>query len=110
MKYSIQITREAENDITSTLEYLLAQNASQAARELWQDFEKAFASLNKFPLRGLLPPELFEYPDKRIREIHAGAYRIMYRVSDRNIYILFVADRRRNIQTTLLDRALRFKK
>jgi plasmid stabilization system protein ParE len=60
MTYSVHITREAENDISAALEYLLAQNAEQAAVELWQAFEKSFASLAKFPLRGHLPPELAE--------------------------------------------------
>ena len=106
--FTVHITREAERDINGALDYLLAQDAFQAAADLWAEFEKAFTSLGKFPLRGHIPPELVEFPDKRIREIHASVYRIIYRVVENQVYILFVVDGRRNIQSALLDRALRF--
>lgn len=106
--FGVHVTKAAEGDIESAIDYLLSQGADDAALGLWQAFEEAFASLKKLPLRGHFPPELGEHPDKRIREIHVSVYRLIYRVIENEVYILFVSDGRRDIQKTLLERALRF--
>jgi len=104
----VHITRRAEEDITAVLDYLLAQDAASAAVLLWRNFEEAFASLKRYPARGHMPPELQDYPDKRIRETHVDVYRLIYRYFDQDVYILFIADGRRDIQDALLERVLRF--
>jgi toxin ParE1/3/4 len=106
--FKVHVTRHAEEDISAVLDYLLTQDAVEAAADLWQRFEDAFASLKQYPARGHVPPELLEYPDKRIRELHVGVYRLIYRYFEQDVYILFVADGRRNIQDSLLERVLRF--
>ena len=106
--FNVHVTRRAEEDIAAVLDYLLAQDAAEAAANLWQNFEDAFASLQQYPARGHVPPELLEYPDKRIRELHVGVYRLIYRYFEQDVYILLVADGRRNIQDCLLERVLRF--
>jgi len=108
-QFTVHITRRAQEDIAAVLDYLLAQDdAVSAAVSLWRDFEEAFASLKRYPARGHIPPELQDYPDKRIRELHVGVYRLIYRSFAEDVHILFIADGRRNIQDTLLERALRF--
>ncbi len=106
--FAVHVTKAVEGDIESAIDYLLSQGAEGPALELWQAFEGAFASLKTLPLRGHFPPELEEHPDKRIREIHASVYRLIYRIIENEVYILFVTDGRRDIQKTLLERALRF--
>lgn len=106
--FSVQITKAAEDDVAAIINYLLAQGADDVAAELWEGFEEAFRTLRTFPLRGHTPPELAEYPDKHIRELHVSVYRLIYRVIREEVFILFVADGRRNIAKALLDRALRF--
>ncbi len=106
--FAVRITKMAEKDVAAAIDYLLAQGAEEAAAALWADFEAAFTALRTLPLRGHTPPELAEYPDKRIREVHARNYRIIYRIAQQDVFILFVADARRNITEELVDRALRF--
>ncbi len=106
--FAVHITRAAEGDIESAVGYLLSQGADGAALELWQAFDEAFTSLKALPLRGHFSPELEEHPDKRIREIHVSVYRLIYRIIENDVYILFMADGRRDIQKTLLERVLRF--
>ncbi len=106
--FSVQITKAAEDDIAAIIDYLLAQDAGDVAAELWGNFEEAFRTLRTFPLRGHMPPELAEYPDKRIKEIHVSVHRLIYRVIQEDVSILFIVDGRRNITKALLDRALRF--
>ena len=106
--FTVYITRRAEEDIAAVLDYLFTQDAIETAVELWQQFENALASLERYPARGHTAPELLEYPDKRIRELHVGVYRLIYRYFEEDVYILFVADGRRDIQDSLLERVLRF--
>lgn len=106
--FSVHITKAAEDDLDAVMDYLLVQGADAVAVELWQDFEEAFAALQTLPLRGHTPPELVEHPDKRIREIHVSVYRLVYRVVRDEVFILFIADGRRDIEKTLIERALRF--
>lgn len=106
--FRVHMTRSAEDDIAAILHYLLSQQAGSAAEALWNSLEEALNSLHEWPLRGHVPPELAEFPDKHIREIHVDVYRVMYRIADDQVFVLFIADRRRDIQKALLDRALRF--
>ena len=105
--YQVIITQGAEADISSIVDYLLAQDEGELAAQLVLEFAEVFKSLEKLPHRGHFPPELAELPDKNIRELHVSAYRLIYRIAEQNALILFVADGRRNIQQALVNRALR---
>ncbi|MDR2744124.1 MAG: type II toxin-antitoxin system RelE/ParE family toxin [Desulfovibrio sp.] len=106
--FSVHLSKLAEDGLNAIMDYLLSQDADSATLELWENFEDAFNSLREFPSRGHLPPELHEYPDKHIREIHVGVYRVIYRIRNNEVFVLFIADSRRDIQKLLLDRALVF--
>ena len=105
--YQVSITQGAEADISSIVDYLLTQNEAELAAQLLQEFAKAFNSLEQLPHRGHFPPELAELPNKHIRELHVSVYRLIYRIIEQDVLILFVADGRRNIQQALVNRALR---
>ena len=105
--YQVSITQGAEADISSIVDYLLTQNEAELVAQLLQEFAKAFNSLEQFPHRGHFPPELAELLDKHIRELHVSVYRLIYRIIEQDVLILFVADGRRNIQQALVNRALR---
>jgi toxin ParE1/3/4 len=106
--FAVHVTQAAMDDLSSILDYLLGQDAVSAASALWQDFEDAFDSLRELPLRGHIPPELADHPDKRIREIHVSVYRLVYRIIHDEVFILFIVDGRRDMQKSLVERALRF--
>ena len=105
--YQVSITQGAEADIMSTIDFLLPQGDDDFAGQLLQEFSNAFKSLEQFLSRGHFPPELAELPDKAIRELHVNVYRLIYRIVEQNVFILFVADGRRNIQQALVNRAMR---
>ena len=105
--YQVIITEGAEADISSIVDYLLAQDESEVAAQLAQEFAETFKSLEQLPHRGHFSPELAELPDKNIRELHVGVYRLIYRITEQEALILFVADSRRNIQQALINRTLR---
>ena len=68
--------------------------------------EKTFGKLTLFPQRGAYPPELLEVGIKEYREVFFKPYRIIYRIQDDKVYVMMIADGRRDLQTLLLRRLL----
>jgi toxin ParE1/3/4 len=62
--------------------------------------------LSEFPERGAYPKELVSLGIREYREIFFKPYRIIYRVIDKNIYVLLIVDGRRDMQTLLQRRLL----
>jgi len=62
--------------------------------------------LSEFPERGAYPKELLALGVREYREIFFKPYRIIYRVLDKNVYVLLIADGRRDMQSLLQRRLL----
>jgi toxin ParE1/3/4 len=73
-----------------------------------EQVEKAFSTLSEFPDRGDYPKELVSLGIREYREIFFKPYRIIYRVIDKNVYVLLIVDGRRDMQTLLQRRLLDF--
>ena len=67
--------------------------------------EEAFTGLSEHPLRGGWPKELLDIGIREYREVFFKPYRIIYRVMNENVYVLVIADGRRDMRT-LLERRL----
>jgi len=104
-KYRIIWSNIAENDLKSIIEYIADENLLDAQKILQNIKEKA-SSLYLFPNRGRLVPELKDQGILQYREIIHSPWRIIYRISENNVYILSVLDARRNIEDILLKRLL----
>nr|MBC8362588.1 type II toxin-antitoxin system RelE/ParE family toxin [Candidatus Desulfatibia profunda] len=68
--------------------------------------EKTFSTLSEFPERGVYPKELLKLGIREYREIFFKPYRIIYRVMDKNVYVLLIVDGRRDMQSLLQRRLL----
>ena len=106
--YSVHVTRMADRDIANTTNYLLSRFEFQAAKDFIDAIERAVESLEKYPFRTPVPHELQEYPDTSIREMPVFGHRLIYRVLDQNVFVLFVPHGKRSIEDELVKRALRF--
>ena len=71
-----------------------------------EQIEQALGSLAKHPRRGNYPKELLDIGIREYREIFFKPYRIIYRVMGNNVYVLVIADGRRDMQTLLQRRLL----
>jgi toxin ParE1/3/4 len=60
--------------------------------------------LSEFPERGVCPKELLALGVREYREIFFKPYRIIYRVLNKNVYALLIADGRRGMQSLLQRR------
>lgn len=106
--YSVHMTKIAERDMAETARYLIGRSEFHAAKDFIDEIERAVGSLEKYPFRAPVPHELQEYPDTSIREMPVFGHRLIYRILDRDVFVLFVAHGKRSIEDELIKRALRF--
>ncbi|VAW85888.1 Death on curing protein, Doc toxin [hydrothermal vent metagenome] len=107
-KYNVIWSKVAEEDLTSIIKYIHSTSPSAAKKQLTKIKYKV-SDLNSLPLRGRIVPELEENGILQYRELIISPWRIIYRVSDSNVYVLSVIDSRRNIEDILLFRLVRKK-
>ncbi len=107
-KYKVFWARVAEDDLASIIKYIHLDNPIAAKDNLKKIKTKA-SNLNSFPQRGRVVPELKEQGILQYRELVVAPWRIIYRISDSNVYVLSVIDSRQNVEDILLHRLVRKK-
>jgi len=106
MPFAVFLTDDATRDLEELYDYIALHDAPQKADYVPGQIERAFSRLSKFPERGTHPKELRALGILEYREIFFKPYRIIYRVMDKNVYVLLIADGRRDMQTLLQRRLL----
>ena len=107
MPFVVFLTNDAARDLDELYDYIAVHDAPRKAGYVLVQIEKAFSKLSEFPERGVYPKELRVIGIREYREIFFKPYRIIYRVMDKNVYVLLVVDGRRDMQTLLLRRLLK---
>ncbi len=105
MPLKVFLTNDAANDLDELYDYIVQHDSPQKADYVLKQIEAAFFRLSEFPERGAHPKELLTIGIREYREVFFKPYRIIYRIMDKNVYVLLVADGRRDMQT-LLERRL----
>ena len=106
MLFAVLLTNDAARDLEELYDYIALHDAPQRADYVLEQVEKAFSTLSEFPERGAYPKELVSLGIREYREIFFKPYRIIYRVIEKNIYVLLIVDVRRDMQTLLQRRLL----
>jgi toxin ParE1/3/4 len=106
MPFKILLTNDAAGDLDELYDYIALHDSPRKADHLLDQIEKAFSKLSEFPEWGAYPKELLEIGVREYREVFFKPYRIIYRVMDKNVYILLIADGRRDMQSLLQRRLL----
>lgn len=101
--YKVFWSETAEEDLKAIIEHIYDDNP-QAARDSFKKIKTKASALHSFPQRGRIVPELKEHGILQYRELIIPPWRVMYRVSEQQIYVLSVIDSRRNIEDILLER------
>lgn len=102
-KYDVQWAGTAERDLESIAGYIASDSVEEALKVLAIIQTKA-ATLNHFPDRGRVVPELKEQGITLYRELILSPWRLLYRISGTSVYVLAVFDSRRNLEDILLHR------
>lgn len=103
--YKVQWAHIAELDLVGIIEYIAEDSVANALKIL-ETIKSKTANLNQLPERGRIVPELKEHGVTLYREIIIKPWRIIYRISGKNIYVLSVVDSRQNVEDILLKRFL----
>jgi addiction module RelE/StbE family toxin len=106
--YQVIWSGTAENDLMEIVEYIAADNPSNALK-IFQKIKKKASGLYLCPKRGRIVPELKAQGILQYRELIISPWRIIYRIWEENVYVLSVIDSRQNIEDVLLKRFIRTK-
>lgn len=106
MSFAVFLTKDAARDIEELYDYISLHDASGKADHVLDQIEKAFSRLSEFPERGVYPKELSAIGVREYREVFFKPYRIIYRIMDKNVFVLLIADGRRDMQSLLQRRLL----
>ncbi len=106
MTYTVLLTEGAESDLIGMHDYIALHDAPDKAEYVLGKIEEAFAGLSSSPNRGSYPKELLGLGIREYREVYFKPYRIIYRVLNGDVYVMMIADGRRDLQSLLQDRLL----
>jgi toxin ParE1/3/4 len=106
MSFQLFLTDDAARDLEDLYDYIVEHDVQGKADYVLNQIEKAFISLSENPGRGAYPKELLAVGLREYREIFFKPYRIIYRVIAENVYVMVIADGRRDMQTLLQRRLL----
>ena len=98
------MTRRAT--LEAICDYIERHDAPGRADDVLNQIDRALQSLSEHPRRGNYPKELLDLGIREHRELFFRPYRIIYRVMESNVYVLVIADGRRDMQSLLQRRLL----
>ena len=101
--YDVRWSETAERDLIAIVEYI-ADDSPSRAYEVFKEVRRKASSLRIFPDRGRIVPELQEQGITQYHELVVSPWRIIYRTSERTVYVLAVLDSRRSMEDILLRR------
>jgi toxin ParE1/3/4 len=106
--YDVRWSERAEKDFHAIIQYI-AQDSPSYAYEVFKEVKRKASSLRTLPDRGRVVPELQDQGITQYRELIVAPWRIIYRISERNVYVLSVLDSRQNVEDILLKRLISLK-
>ncbi len=101
----LQWARAATGDLIRIGRYIGADDPD-AAHSTLDRIEGAVETLETFPKRGRVVPELARLGLSRYRELVVTPYRVVYRCDDDYVLVVGVFDSRRDLADLLLERLL----
>jgi toxin ParE1/3/4 len=103
--FEVRLTRGAEIDLEALYGYVKDNRSAEQADALLDRLLVGIETLETFPLRGSVPTELDALGIKEFRQILVEPYRLIYRFIGKTVFVMVIADGRRDMQA-LLERRL----
>jgi plasmid stabilization system protein ParE len=107
-KRQVLWTDVSENYLKEIIGYISIRNPGNAKKILTKVKSKA-SSLSTFPERGRIVPELQKQGISQYRELIISPWRLIYRISEKEIFVLSFLDSRQNVEDILLNRLIHKK-
>ena len=105
-RFKVVWTNTARADLEAFVEYL-ASDSIDTALHILDKLEQAAIKLTTMPMRGRVVPELAAFGNLSYRELIVSVWRIVYRISGEEVFVLAVLDGHRNMEDLLLERFIR---
>ena len=102
-RYIVEWADVAGRDLEGIIDYISQDSVDEALRILYKIRDRS-SLLSFMPQRGRIVPQLRRQGVSIYRELLCAPWRIIYRISERRVYVLAVIDGRRNVEDLLLDR------
>jgi toxin ParE1/3/4 len=106
MAFAVFLTNDVAMDLDEIHDYIAVHDAPREADYVLDRMEKVFSKMTEFPERGAYPTELKALGIREYREVLFKPYRVIYRVIENNVYVMLIADGRRDMQSLLQRRLL----
>lgn len=106
MKHDVRLSAGAARDLTAIHRWISDNCSPDQADILLDTLIDRAATLASFPQRGATQPELEVLGVSEFRQLPLISYRIIYRVVDNAVFIMIIADGRRDMQALLEQRFL----
>jgi toxin ParE1/3/4 len=97
--FDVRLTRGAEIDLEALHGYVKDNRSVEQADSLLDRLLAAIETLETFPLRGSVPKELGALGIREFRQILVEPYRLIYRLSGKTVFVMVIADGRRDTHT-----------
>ena len=104
-RFGVEWAQPASKDLGNIIDYISQDNVD-AAIVIFEKIKSKCNTLNQFPDRGRIVPELKAYGILSYRELIISPWRVVYRTSEQKVYVLAVIDSRRNMEDILIERFL----
>jgi plasmid stabilization system protein ParE len=105
--YRIRWAPVALQDLDEIIDYVASQDGTGAAASLFSKIKKRCGALSRHPARCRIVPELKSVGVTEYRELIVSPYRVFFRVYESEVGIVGVLDGRRDLEETLIRRAMR---
>jgi plasmid stabilization system protein ParE len=106
MQFDVSWAITARSDLEEIAAYI-AEDSAINALKIIERVEARAQTLETFPSRGRIVPELNWHGVANYLEVFERPWRIIYRIDENNVYIVSVLDGRRKLEDLLLFRFLR---
>lgn len=105
--YRIRWAPVAFQDLDEITDHVAAQDGPRAAAEICSKIRKRCGALASYPARCRIVPELKSVGVTEYRELIISPYRVFFRIYESEVGIVGVLDGRRDLEETLIRRAMR---
>ena len=106
MAFRVLLTDDAVRDLEEIYDYIDRRDSPARADYVPDRIEEAFRGLSGHPRRGRYPRELLDIGIREYREVFFKPCRIVYRTIGTTVYVLVIADGRRDVRSLLQRRLL----
>lgn len=104
-RFGVEWAQPASKDLENIIDYISQDNVDTAIT-IFGKIKSKCNTLNQFPDRGRIVPELKAYGILSYRELIISPWRVIYGTSEQKVFVLAVIDSRRSIEDILIERFL----